>query len=413
MGKIGLLGFGTVGSGVYEIINEKKSSYFADGNASIKRILVRDKSKKRFFDNYESLLTDNFEDIINDDEISTVIAVMGGMEPEYTYITRALKKGKNVVTANKEIVARHIEELLNLADENNVAFMFEASVAGGIPIIGSLLETLKINKVDKIQGILNGTTNFILTQMTQNNEDFDVVLKRAQDLGFAEADPTADIEGFDVLRKIGILASLSFGKVIPDEDIYRRGESNISINDIKMAEEWGYSLKYVAEAIQLNDTEYTMSVAPVLMEDDSVISKVNQEYNVVIINGNIIGELCFLGKGAGKDATANAVVSDLIKVLNGDYNYSHIHFGNELTSKGLHAYKAPFYLRANVEDYEQFNAIVNEVAKVVQKNHIVYENNKLYFKTEEISGNIMNELANTLKEISSDVFYARIANKLL
>ena len=413
--QLALLGFGTVGQGVYEIINLKRGNFFRDrqeGEVSIKKIMVRDTAKKRPIEAQPSLLTDDFEEILKDGEISIVVSAMGGLEPEYTYIKKALMAGKHVVTANKEVVAKHIDELFALAREHHVNFLFEASVGGGIPIIASLIETLKINRITQIQGILNGTTNFILTKIAKEQKDFGEVLRLAQEKGFAEADPTADIEGYDVLRKISILASLSFKTVIKEEDVHLRGISNITLEDVQMAQEFGYCVKYIGQAL-LEDDKYSVSVTPVLLKKDSVISNVNEEYNIVLIKGNIIGELCFMGKGAGKDATANAMVSDIIKIMAGDVNYDHLSFDDDVVSYGLIGIANEYYIRVTVDGYREFSKTINLVSDTVKKNRLVYSRGKIFFITEKLNSIDMKHLYESLKKVSSDVFYARLENKLL
>lgn len=410
--KLGLLGLGTVGQGVYEIIHAQKSDYFIEGSVSVKKVLVRNLSLNRDINIEKTSITDQFNDILNDDEITTVISVMGGYEPEYTYIKQALEHGKNVVTANKAVMAAHMNELLKLANEHNVSLLFEASVGGGIPIINSLSEMIKINRIDEILGILNGTTNFILSKMASEQADFSEILKQAQDQGFAEADPTADIEGYDVLRKIIILASMAFKTMIPEENVHLRGISNVTLNDIKMAEYYGYHIKYMGKAV-LTDEGYTLSVTPVLINKNSVISNVNEEYNIVLVNGNIIGELCFMGKGAGKDATANAVVSDLLKILHDDVDYSHLKFDNTVSSKGLKGITNEYYIRITSENYQQFAKVINLISDVIKQNKIIYSKGDLYILTEAIPSERMLKLQTDLKKITKDVFYARLEKKIL
>jgi len=414
MKQIALLGFGTVGLGVYEIINQHRGIYFAgtDTPATIKWILVRDKNKKRAHNPTDCVLTDDFNDIINDDSVDIIISAMGGMEPEYTYIKESLKKGKHVVTANKEVICAHIAELTDLANEKGVKLYYEGAVGGGIPIISSIVETLKINKITKIQGILNGTTNFILTKMAKEKADFDEVLKIAQELGFAEADPTADIEGYDVMRKICILASLAFHTHAKTEDVHLRGISNITLDDVNMADSLGYDFKYIGQAL-LRDNRYSISVTPVLLPKDSVMSNVNQEYNVILLYGDIIGELCFMGKGAGKDATANAVVSDAIKALTEEESQTHINFNETANSYGLSGIKNEYYIRATVENYEQFEKVIDLAAGAIKKNNLTYTNSKVFFTTELIRSSDMLALYEQLKDAAKDVFYARMEHSLL
>lgn len=413
MAEIGLLGFGTVGQGVYEIINLKRGVQVSESDKfHIKKILVRDKSRKRNLDIPDDMLTVSFEDIINDGGISIVVCVMGGEEPEYSYIKQALSAKKHVVTANKEVIASHIDELLSLAKQNGVHILFEASVGGGIPIISSLTESLKINKITKITGILNGTTNFILTKLVNERRSFADILAEAQKLGFAEADPSADIDGYDILRKISILGSIAFKTKIKENNVHLRGIGNITLDDVVMASSFGYKIKYIGQAL-LDGARYSVSVTPVMIHTNSVVANVDAEYNVVLIKGNIIGELCFIGRGAGKDATANAVVSDIIKIYHSDVDYSHISFDSDVDSYGLEGITNEYYIRANAADYKEFSRIINSIGETVKKNKITYKNNKLYFITERIFASDMKNLYNHLKKISSDVFYARLDNDLL
>lgn len=413
MSKIGLLGCGTVGTGVYEIINEKKGNFFEENNYKIKKILVRDASRKREGIPGE-LLTDNPDDILNDDEISLIIAVMGSYEQEYPAIKKALQLKKNVVTANKEIISKHMEELLDLAKENGVTILFEASVGGGIPIIESIIDTIKINKINKVQGILNGTTNFILSKMTKEELDFDEVLKVAQDMGFAEADPTADVDGFDISRKLTILSSLCYGAYIDNDDIYTRTVRNITLSDIQAADDFGYVFKYMAESELYDDNTFGASVTPVLIGKDSVTSNVNDEYNVVSINGNIIGQLSFLGRGAGKEATANAVVADVIKVLTKSvHDYTHLKFENEYKSCGIERYKNKFYLRVSIKDEVEFAKTIDIVYRNIENVNLSYEDGKVFLITDELTGEFMSTLCDRLSHVTEDVFYARIIDNIL
>jgi len=413
MSKIGLLGCGTVGTGVYEIINEKKGNFFEEKNYKIKKILVRDTSKKRE-GIPEELLTADPNEILNDEEISLIIAVMGNYDTEYPAIKKALELKKNVVTANKEIISKHMEELLDLAKENGVTILFEASVGGGIPIIESIVDTIKINKINKVQGILNGTTNFILSKMTREELDFNEVLKTAQEMGFAEADPTADVDGFDISRKLTILSSLCYGAYIDNDDVYTRSVRNITLSDIQNADELGYIFKYMAESELYDDNTFGASVTPVLIGKESVTSNVNDEYNVVSINGNIIGQLSFLGRGAGKEATANAVVADVIKVLTKSvHDYTHLKFENEYKSCGIERYKNKFYLRVSVKDDIEFAKAIDIVYRNIENVNLSYEEGKIFLVTNEITGEFMSNLCDRLSHVTEDVFYARIIDNIL
>ena len=410
--EIGLLGLGTVGLGVYEIINLKRGIPLQDKDLHIKKILVKNLDKKRPVVPEPGMLTDTFEDIISDDEISIVVCVTGGLDPELSNIRRSLEAGKHVVTANKEIIAEHIDELIHLAQENGVNILFEASVGGGIPIINSIVETLKINRITKIQGILNGTTNFILTKIADEKRSFADILSEAQSLGLAEADPSADVDGYDVMRKISILASMSFRTLVKQEEVHLRGIGNITLDDIMMADYFGYKAKFLGQAL-LENSQYSVSVTPVLISKNSVIANVDAEYNIVLIEGDIIGELCFMGKGAGKDATANSVVSDILKITAGDINYSHIRFDDNLVSYGLTGIMNEYYIRVNILNYSEFEKTINLISSTVKKDRLIYQDGKIYFITEMLNAADMKILFNDLQKVSDNVFYARLENNLL
>ncbi|MBF7097050.1 homoserine dehydrogenase [Alkalibacter mobilis] len=410
--KVALLGMGTVGTGVYEIINEEKGNYFANAQdkVSIKKILVRDINKKRNPKFDKNLMTDSFEDIINDDEIETLIFAMGGMEPEFTFMKKAMEKKKHVITANKAVVSEHFDTLLDLANKNNIMFLFEASVGGGIPIITSLKETLKINRIDEIKGILNGTSNYILSKMASEGKNFDDVLKQAQDLGFAEADPSADVDGYDVSRKLAILSSIAFGSHIKDEDIYKRGIRNVSKADMEMFENLGFVLKYLAHS-KLVDDYYCASVEPVLLSSKDIMSNVNEEFNIVSIKGNIIGELQFYGKGAGKNATANAVVGDLLYIINNGDKKDELDISRKLSNRGLEEFEGKYYIRVDVGNHDDFKSIIDMIDEVSKIKKMMVEKDKLFVITEELSASTVNLLAEKLEKYGNSIFYARIVGK--
>lgn len=407
--KIGLLGLGTVGTGVYEIINHQKGNYFASSKESaiITKVLVNDVNKTRSIKTPPGLLINDFNKILDDDDIEVVICVMGGMEPEYTYMLEAMRSGKHVITANKAVVSEYMETLLKTAQDNNVSFLFEASVGGGVPIINSLNQTLRINQIDEIKGILNGTTNFILSKMTYEGWDFDYTLKRAQKLGFAEADPTADVDGFDVSRKLSILSSMAFGAHINDDMIYKRGIRDVTRFDIDMFKDLGYVLKYLAHSKLENDTFY-MTVEPILLSTRDLMSNVNEEFNIISINGNIIGELNFYGKGAGKDATANAVVGDLLYIINSEFKKLEIQLDKKLNNGGISAFQGKYYLRADAKNHEDFSLVLDIVDQYPIKKKIEFSGKKIYIITEEMSAALFNELAGKIAAANISNFYARI-----
>lgn len=308
MVKIAIMGYGTVGSGVYDIIKENNFEYEAMNPIEIKYILdIRD-----FPDHKEKeLFTKDFSDILNDDEIYCVVEAMGGLKPAYEFTKSLLLAGKNVVTSNKELVATHGPELLQIAKEKNVNYLFEASVGGGIPIIKPLCTSLKANKIKKIAGILNGTTNFILTEMIEEGKSFSEALKMAQDNGYAERNPAADIEGHDACRKIAILASLAWGEYVNYKDIPTEGITNISTEDVEAASKLGYSVKLIGYADK-RDGLYIW-VSPMLVRKSCPLSVASGVFNAILVDGNYLGASMFYGQGAGKFATASAMVADIIE----------------------------------------------------------------------------------------------------
>lgn len=406
--KIGLLGLGTVGRGVYNIINNEKGYYFqTEADApQITKILVKDADKDRGGDLDYSLLTTDPDDILLDNTIDIVVAVMGGGEPELKYVLRALNNKKHVVTANKQIISDNMALLLSTAKENNVSLMFEASVGGGIPIIDTMQQLLKINRINNVTGILNGTTNFILSQMSQYHSSFEDALKIAQQMGFAEADPAADVMGFDVSRKLSILSSLAYNHIIKDEDIYKRGITSIAAADIEMTRMNGYVLKYVAESFLKGD-KYYAAVAPALIKESTELAVVNNEYNVIILNGNIIGEIKVSGKGAGQNPTANAVVGDIIYVLEKKASID-ADFSNPISNGGIDAFRGKYYFRFRIETGEQFSAVFDSVDKYVEKKDIIYQKGNLFFFTEEITSSTALKIENETNKICENIFFARV-----
>ncbi|QSZ27414.1 homoserine dehydrogenase [Aceticella autotrophica] len=315
--KIGLMGLGTVGKGVVHVINQNGDSIEKriGEKIEIKKILVKDAEKKRSPLVEGKLVLDPME-ILNDDEIDVVVEVMGKEHPALEYIKKALENGKSVVTANKEVIARHGKELIKLANEKKVSLLYEASVGGGIPIIRPLKQCLAANKIYEVKGILNGTTNYILSEMKDRGMSFEGVLKEAQQKGYAELDPTDDIEGFDAARKLAILCTLSFNKYVVPDDIYTKGISSISKEDIKYAQELGYTIKLIAYGKIYENEKLEAWVHPVMISKESPLNGVNGVYNAILIEGNAVGRLMFYGQGAGMMPTASAVVADIIDVVN-------------------------------------------------------------------------------------------------
>ena len=305
-----VMGYGTVGSGVVEVLNTNQESINRRAGDAINIKYVLD---LREFpgDPIESKLIHDFETIINDPEIRIVVEVMGGVEPAYTFTKRCLEAGKSVCTSNKELVARHGAELLEIAKERELNYLFEASVGGGIPIIRPLNSSLTADEIIEITGILNGTTNYILSQMTHEGIDFDTALKEAQEKGYAERNPEADVEGYDACRKIAILTSLASGCQVDYEDIYTEGITKVTAEDIKYARKMGRAIKLLATSKKENGRFFAM-VAPFLISELHPLYSVNDVFNAIFAKGNVLGDVMFYGSGAGKLPTASAVVADVV-----------------------------------------------------------------------------------------------------
>ena len=311
MVSVAIMGHGVVGSGVAEILLTHKQKLFSSLGEEIyiKKIL----DLREFPDSpVAERFTKDFEEIINDLEIRVVVEVMGGLNPAYDYVKRCLKAGKSVVTSNKELVAAHGAELLAIAKEENANFMFEASVGGGIPIIRPMNQCLVANNVTEVVGILNGTTNFILTKMIEDGMQFADALKLAQDLGFAERNPAADIEGHDACRKICILASLAYGKHVYPNSVHTEGITEITLPDVKFAEAFGYVIKLIGRVRKLDSGKIDIITAPMLVPFKSQLSNIDNEFNGIMVRGDCVGDVVFYGKGAGKLPTASAVVADIV-----------------------------------------------------------------------------------------------------
>lgn len=309
--NIAVLGYGTIGSGVVEVLSTNGESIRkrAGDRINIKYVL-----DLREFpgDPIMKVLVHDVNVILNDPDIKIVVEVMGGVEPAYTFVKKALLSGKSVVTSNKELVAKHGAELLDIAKERNLNFLFEASVGGGIPIIRPLNQSLTADEIVEITGILNGTTNYILTKMSEEGLDFDTALKNAQSMGYAERNPAADVDGHDACRKIAILSSLAFGMQVDFEDIYTEGISNITDADFKYAKALGARIKLFASSIRENDESVYAMVAPVMIKANHPLYSVNDVFNGIFVRGNVIGDVMFYGSGAGKLPTASAVVADVV-----------------------------------------------------------------------------------------------------
>lgn len=311
--KVAILGYGTVGSGVVEVLTTNAGiiAKRAGQEVGVKYVLdLRDFPG----DPIQSKVVHDFQIILDDPEVDIVVETMGGTKPAYEFVKKALLAGKSVCTSNKELVAAYGAELVHLAKSKSVNFLFEASVGGGIPVIRPLNQSLTADKILKINGILNGTTNYILTKMAKEGSDFDVVLKEAQELGYAEKDPTADVEGYDACRKIAILTSLAYGKQVNYEEVYTEGITKITAEDFKYAEKLEAAIKIFGSSRKEGGKLYAM-VAPQMIRRDNPLFAVEGVFNAICVTGNMLGDVMFYGKGAGKEATASAVVSDVVDAV--------------------------------------------------------------------------------------------------
>ena len=313
--RIGLLGSGTVGSGVIKVLemNRRQISERVGAQIQLKTVLVRNFDKERpQLDGYQ--VTDNYEDILDDEEIDIVVELMGGLHPAREYMLQAMERGKSVVTANKDVVAQFGKDMFAMAEKHDVDFLFEASVGGGIPIITPLKQCLTANKVTEIMGIVNGTTNYMLTKMTDEGCSYEVVLKEAQEKGYAEANPSADVDGLDAARKAAILASLAFNTRVELKDVSVEGITKITPDDINYAKNLGYAVKLLAVGRDSPEHGIDVRVHPVFLPQEHPLAAVNGVFNAIFVHGNAIGEAMFYGQGAGSLPTASAVVSDIIDV---------------------------------------------------------------------------------------------------
>ena len=352
--RIALLGLGTVGSGVYKLIHRRAQEMpqIAGAPIEISHILVRNTAKERPGVD-SSLLTDNWADIVNDPEVSIVVELMGGMEPAHTYIAEALKAGKNVVTANKDLIAMHGGDLLDLAAEHQCDLQFEASVAGAIPIIRPLKQCLAGNEISEIMGIVNGTTNYILTRMTQDNMEFADALAMATELGYAEADPTADIEGYDAGRKVAIMASIAFHSRVTFDDVYTEGITKIQSTDIRYARELGKAIKLLGVACNTEEG-IEVRVHPMLIPASPPLATVNDAYHAVFVHGDALDDAMFMGRGAGELPTASAVMGDIIdtarNLLMGCTGRIGCTCYKNVPVKSIDDIRSKYYIRLNVEN---------------------------------------------------------------
>ena len=367
--KIGIIGIGNVG---LQVLKDLNSNVKIKNILSVEKILVRDRKKYlKVLDsefgidnNFSKILTDDFNEFINSD-ISIVAELIGGMDPAKEYVEKSILSGKNVVTANKEIISNSIDNLTKLADSKNVKLRFEAAVGAGIPLIEVLIDMLEQNNISKITGIINGTSNYILSSMHNSDKTFNESLKEAQDLGFAESDPTNDVGGFDAKFKINILGSIAFGERMPLESVSVNGIENLSQKDIGYAQEFGYVIKLLA-VTELKSSKIYSKVSPYLVSNTHPLSKVDENYNAVEINGDLVGKLWFQGEGAGKLSTTSAVIGDLLGIVKNtsgnltfkDNNFSYFS-DDEISGKK--------YIRFSVED--KFG-VLEKIAGIFSKNKV-------------------------------------------
>lgn len=397
--NIAIMGYGTVGSGVAEIIVTHKESLAkrAKEEINIKYILdIREFPG----DPLEEKFTKDFNDIINDDDIKVVVEVMGGLHPAYDFVKACLEKGKSVVTSNKELVAAKGAELLQIAQDKNVNFLFEASVGGGIPIIRPMSQCLAANEVVEVAGILNGTTNFILTKMIREQMSFEDALALAQKLGYAEKDPTADVEGLDAVRKICILASLAYGKHVYPDNIHTEGISKITLADVAYASARGGVIKLIGSVKKLDDGRIDIFVAPMILDSGSQLAGVDDVFNGIMVRGDSTGDVVFYGKGAGKMPTASAVVADVIDCI------KHLKARKYLFwADSENEYVLPYdesvcsmYLRVSFEDGTDINTVATDVFGEVSFINKQGSKNEAAFITPQMTVKKFNELANKLEQ---------------
>ena len=371
--NIGLIGLGNVGQSVYKIITQRNEvlSNQLGKSINVNTIAVSNVNKKRDIDLANTTLTADSYEIVNDPTIDIVIEAIGGESPAKELIETALKNKKHVITANKELISKHKQSLFNLAKENEVELYYEAAVGGGIPLIKALKIGFGANKIMSFYGILNGTTNYILTKLNEGTKEFEEVLKDAQTAGFAEADPTMDISGLDTAYKLDILGAVAFKRDIQVENIYYEGITNISKKDIAYANELGYSIKLLAIGKRLENEKILFKVHPTLIDKQHPLASVNNEMNAIYIEGNFIGNALLSGKGAGGDPTASAVVSDLIDVINDLDNVKSkrniIENIKEDTPFNINESTSQFFVRLLVPDSI---GVLEKITKTISENNI-------------------------------------------
>jgi homoserine dehydrogenase len=410
---VGLLGMGTVGRGVYRILKENRAGIEQKVGApvEIKKVLVRDTARSRGIEVEEGLLTADVSDIMDNPGIDIVVEVMGGINPALDYSLQALKRGKSLVTANKDMMAVHGKELFEAAAASGCDVLFEGSVAGGIPIIRPLKECLAANRIRQVIGIINGTTNYMLTRMSKEGMDFQQVLKEAQALGYAEADPGADVEGFDAARKLAILASIAFNTRVTLDQVYVEGITRITAEDIAYAAELNYVVKLLGIAKEGGEG-IEVRVHPALLPKNHPLASVNDVYNAIFVTGDAVGDVMFFGRGAGELPTASAVVADvmnaarnLLKNVPGIISCTCF---DEKTVNPMGLTSTKYYIRLNVADRPGVLASIafvlgnNEVslASVIQK-HTTGHNAEIVLVTHQVLEKNLQDALKIMKELST------------
>ncbi len=391
--NIAIMGHGVVGSGVAEIL--------INSNALISERIKEDLNVKYILDlrefqglPYCDKFTKNFRDILNDESVKIVAEVMGGLNPAFDFVKSCLEAGKSVVTSNKELVAAKGAELIRIAKENNVNFLFEASVGGGIPILRPMAQCLSANEIKEFSGILNGTTNFILNKMIVDNMQFQDALKLAQEKGYAEKDPTADIEGHDACRKVCILATLAFGKHVYPEQVSTDGITNVTLDDVAAADDFGCVIKLIGHAKKLENGKITAHVRPTVVSRDCMLSHVDGVFNAVLINGDQTGDVMFYGKGAGKNATASAVVADIMDCAKHVVSRKYLDWcdGDDDYVVNDNNTEENMFVRLKSDDFDaltkKFNTVFDGITEHSTKNEYSKEIN---FITKPISMDVLNE----------------------
>jgi len=369
---IGLLGLGTVGCGVAEVLATRADSLAEQAGLPLilKKVLVHNVNKRRSVKVSSSLLTSHPEEVLAHPKVDIVIELIGGEHPATEYIERAITSGKHVVTANKEVISKHGYELLSLAGKHNVDLRYEASVGSGIPLISPFQQDLAANKISAIHAILNGTTNYILTRMTQEGLDFASTLRQAQELGYAEANSANDIEGLDAAYKLVILSNLAFQAKFVPQDVYCEGISKIAARDFLYAKEFGYAIKLLAIAKRDND-KVEMRVHPVFIPQDSQLAKVDGVYNAVEVETDLAGKLIFYGEGAGSLRASSAIMADVLAIARNIYrgvnNVPELRLNQRVTIKPMSELKTQYYLRLNATDRP---GVLSQISKVLGDNSI-------------------------------------------